>query len=999
MTVFCVEVLPKTTKRSPFSDSVLVARLHEAGLSGVERAHGARLFFLEGEFDRRAVERVAHDLLTDRVTESVTILSGDERHQPDPSAVEFEIHLRPGVMDPVAESTLAELRAAGLPVESVRTAWRYVLYGHLTQAETLDVARRALANDCIETVVPGTAGVQPAPKPPVFKFELRSVPLLALDDAGLEQLSRTGHLFLSLAEMRAIQRHFRAVGRNPTDLELETLAQTWSEHCVHKTLKSAMVYRGAPMPDPADSAAASRPTTVELRYGNLLKDTIVRATDELRAERRGPDCLSVFKDNAGVIVFDDHFGIAFKVETHNHPSAIEPYGGAATGVGGCIRDVLGCGLGARPIANTDVFCVAPSDWPAERLPKGVLHPRRVLRGVVKGVADYGNRMGIPTVNGAVYFDPRYLGNPLVYCGCVGLIPRDKIDKAARPGDRIVLIGGRTGRDGIHGATFSSAELTDAHADEFSHAVQIGNAITEKRILDALLQARDDNAGCLYHAVTDCGAGGLSSAVGEMGAQVGATVDLEEVPLKYAGLRYDEIWISEAQERMVLAVPPGNLARLLEIMRAEEVEATVIGAFGTYADDDAASQAPRLLVRYEGHVVGDLDMHFLHHGLPMSAREAVWQPYVNAGSDDTRATPPRDPLTNLLRQLSRPNAAAKEWIIRQYDHEVQGGSVVKPLTGPGQGPSDAAVLRPRLDSYRGVAVGCGLAPHLSDVDPYWMAAASIDEALRNVVCVGGDPRQTALLDNFCWGRTDDPAQLGALVRACQACYDVAKAYGLPFISGKDSLNNEFALDEADVKSLLATLRELSDRDDPDADHLCRILPSIGARIRRQRRLTIPGTLLISALSIVPDVRRCVTPDLKAPGDALLLIGGLDPIGYSLSTAARVHLAVADAISAGWVAACHDSSDGGWLAAIAEMALAAGRGANVLEGALTAAPPFAERAAGYVVEVRDLGVAREHFAARNVPWSAVGSVSADDTSALGDRSVRVAALRGAWASQAR
>ena len=277
----------------------------------------------------------------------------------------------------------------------------------------------------------------------------------------------------------------------------------------------------------------------------------------MRAAGRGPQCLSVFQDNAGVIVFDDEFGIAFKAETHNHPSAIEPYGGAATGIGGVIRDVICCGLGAKPIASTDVFCVAPSDWPHDCLPKGVLHPRRVLRGIARGVADYGNRMGIPTVNGAVYFDPRYLGNPLVYCGSVGLIPRDRVEKATRPGDRIVLIGGRTGRDGIHGATFSSAELTDTHADEFSHAVQIGNAITEKRFLDALLQARDAAGGCLYTAVTDCGTGGLSSAVGEMAVETGAVVELDTVPLKYAGCgttrfrsaRRRSAWSSRCRQRI------------------------------------------------------------------------------------------------------------------------------------------------------------------------------------------------------------------------------------------------------------------------------------------------------------------------------------------------------------------------------------------------------------------------------------------------------------------
>ncbi|MEW6249447.1 MAG: phosphoribosylformylglycinamidine synthase subunit PurS, partial [Planctomycetota bacterium] len=618
MSIFQIEV----RDRAPLAagNEQLVRELRDAGLPGLEAIGVSRLFILEGDLIRSEAERVACDLLVDPVTEAAVVIGvGEPLHAEARNTVTLEVHPRPGVMDPVAESTLAELRAENLPVESVRTGRRYALYGRVDQAAALATAGRVLANDCIEQIVIGSAGLNAAPRPPVYTFSLRHVPIRELDDRALERLSREAHLFLSLPEMRTIQRHYETLGREPTDLEVETLAQTWSEHCVHKTLRSAVVYRGAPLP-PTDEAPAPGPQPDVRRFRNLLKDTIARATEELVAAGRGPQCLSVFQDNAGVIAFDERFGLAFKVETHNHPSAIEPYGGAATGIGGVIRDVIGCGLGAKPIANTDVFCVAPSDWPYDRLPQGVLHPGRVLRGVVRGVADYGNRMGIPTVNGAVYFDPRYLGNVLVYAGCLGLIPRDKINKAARPGDHILLIGGRTGRDGIHGATFSSAELTDTHADEFSHAVQIGNAITEKRFLDAVLQARDAAEGCLYTAITDCGAGGLSSAVGEMAAEIGAEVDLDRVPLKYAGLKYDEIWISEAQERMVLAVPPEHLARILALMRAEEVEATVIGTFGHTGPRGAAS----LVLRFAGHVVGELDMEFLHHGLPRLEREAAWE---------------------------------------------------------------------------------------------------------------------------------------------------------------------------------------------------------------------------------------------------------------------------------------------------------------------------------------------------------------------------------------
>ena len=986
MPIFRIETCPHAGDPSrPAGDAGLVARLREADLESVESVFPSRLFFLEGALTRPDAESIARSLLADPLTESWRVVGAGEPIPAPDAGIAFEVHLRPGVMDPVAESTLAELRAEGRDVDTVRTARRYVVSGGAGEQALRATVGRVLANDCIERVVFGAAPVEPAPRPPVTGFKLRHVPIRDLDDAGLEQLARGGHLFLALDEMRAIQAHFRALQRDATDLELETLAQTWSEHCVHKTFKSAIVYRGAPMPATRGEPVAAEP--VEIRYSNLLKDTIARATGELAGRGRGPECLSVFEDNAGIIAFDEQFGIAFKVETHNHPSAIEPYGGAATGAGGCIRDIIGCGLAARPIANTDVFCVAPPDWPNDRLPKGVLHPRRVLRGVVRGVADYGNRMGIPTVNGAIHFDPRYLGNPLVFCGCVGLIPRNRIDKAARACDLILLIGGRTGRDGIHGATFSSAELTDTHADEFSHAVQIGNAITEKRFLDAVLRARDAEGGCLFSAITDCGAGGLSSAVGEMAERVGARVELETVPLKYAGLRYDEIWISEAQERMVLAVPPENLDAVLEIMREEEVDASVIGEFGSPGADAV------LVVHYEGHAVGELDMRFLHGGLPKRERVAEWTPGEAAAPERAADGPPLERLRELLRS---PTVAAKTWVIRQYDHEVQGGSVIKPLCGPGNGPSDGAVLRPRLDSSRGVAVACGLAPQLSDRDPYWMAIAAIDEALRNVVCVGGDPRRTAILDNFCWGRVDDPRQLGALVRACQACYDGAVAYELPFISGKDSLNNEFALDAGDVDVLVETLRSsgadggLSPFGTPEA------IQAVEARLRETRRLSIPGTLLISALSLIDDAARCVSADLKRTGDSLRLIGALPLVDFSLEAARAVHHAVADAIQRGMIAACHDVSEGGWLVAVAEMAIGGDRGVEITADLGAEPRPFEPRSAAYVVETSDAGALESLLASRGVDHVNLGTVRPHRELHVDGRTTSITEIRRAWTS---
>ncbi|MCG8408691.1 MAG: phosphoribosylformylglycinamidine synthase subunit PurS [Phycisphaerales bacterium] len=939
-------VSPKSDHSDPKGQQV-GQLLADFGITSVNSVRSSRLFLMDlDNSNTEVVRRIADELLTDPVVETCTATQKGESVADPEDALPIEVHYKPGVMDNVAHSTKLALADLGIDVTSVRTARRYVLHP-VPNEEDLAKIPRLLGNACIEEVVIGTKPIEPPPQPPAYEFKLRHIPIRNLDESGLTQLSREGHLFLSSEEMQAIQRHFQDAGRDPTDLELETLAQTWSEHCVHKTLKSAITYRGAPFP--GREAENERDETT-VHYDNLLSDTIARATDELTQEDRGPTCLSVFTDNAGVIAFDDQYGVAFKVETHNHPSAIEPYGGSTTGVGGVIRDVLGCGLGAKPIANTDVFCVAPPDWPVNGVPKGALHPKTVLKGVVAGVRDYGNRMGIPTVNGAVHFDPRYLGNPLVYCGCVGLIPRDRIEKDAQPGHAIVLVGGRTGRDGIHGATFSSAELTDTHEDEFAHAVQIGNAIEEKKVLDVILQARDYVDGenmanetmnsdtprhrCLFSAITDCGAGGLSSAVGEMGEKTGAEVNLEQVPLKYSGLRYDEIWISEAQERMVLAVPPENVEALLGLAESEDVEATVIGHF---------TDTGRLIVQYDGTVVGDLDMKFLHDGLPKTTKTAEWWPNTEQTATES---PNGDNIDALKQRLSHPTTASKHWIVHQYDHEVQAGSVVKPLSGKYGGPSDAAVVRPRLDSNRGIALGCGLAPQLSDVDPYWMTIAAIDEAVRNIVCVGGDPRQTAILDNFCWPASDDPQALGALVRSCQACYDAAKAYGLPFISGKDSLNNVFAMNETDA----AQLQNVLERHYPEAARHV-----VAQQLRHPNKLSIPYTLLISAMALVEDVNRCISsvPQVTDEEEFLYYVGvesdRWDDV--NLSSLARFHATVADLIRTGVILAAHDCSHGGVAATVAEMAFDDCFHALYLipkKGPL--ADPFVEPPSGYVVQAK-------------------------------------------------
>ncbi len=874
--------------------------ISELGLGTEVPVSFARSFLVQGDFMREEALKLAKTLLCDAVTEqSVVAIAGQEvLNQPprDECFTLVNVLPKPGVMDPVAASTAGAARDAGFDVEAVRTMRKYWL-GELPQTDLDAICRRALSNDAIEQVVAGPLEMDQLDVGSVTEFELVTVPIRELDDEGLTALSRDGQLYLTLVEMQTIRDQFIALDRDPTDIELESLAQTWSEHCSHKTLAGRIHYRG-PAVDGSEEVD-------ERHYDNMLKETIFEATQTIRRTLGEKDwCVSVFKDNAGVVTFDEEFHACFKVETHNHPSALEPYGGANTGIGGVIRDPMGTGMGAKPICNTDIFCFAPPDTPAESLPPGVLHPRRVIKGVVSGVRDYGNRMGIPTVNGAVYFDPRYLGNPLVYCGNAGLIPVGMEEKEVKPNDLIVAVGGRTGRDGIHGATFSSAELTSESESLSGGAVQIGNAITEKMVLDVLIQARDRG---LYNAVTDCGAGGFSSAVGEMGEELGAEVWLEKAPLKYEGLTYTEIWISEAQERMVLAVPREKWDELRSLCESEGVEAAILGQF---------APTGRLQLTYHGKVVGDLSMEFLHDGRPPVIRDAVFEP-VEESEIELPSLNQQDCNDALLGILGSWNVASKHWIIRQYDHEVQGGSAVKPLVGAeNDGPGDAAVVRPRVDQRRGLVLSCGMNPHYGDFDTYHMATSAIDEAVRNAVAVGADPEKIAVLDNFCWGYTDRAETLGSLVRAAIACQDLAVALGTPFISGKDSLNNEFSFDDASGE---------------------------------RQTISIPPSLLISAMGQIEDISSAVTMDAKAPGNVLFQVGETKNelggshlslhLGLSGGHVPRVDpqrakitfQKIHEVIKAGLVRSCHDLSEGGLAAAASEMAIAGRLGLDIdLEG---------------------------------------------------------------------
>jgi phosphoribosylformylglycinamidine synthase II len=698
------------------------------------------------------------------------------------------------------------------------------------------------------------------------------IKLLGLSEKELLVLSKKMLLSLNEREMKAIQKHYEGLKRNPSQIELECLAQTWSEHCKHKVFNGEIEY-----------TENGKVRVIK----NLFKNTIRKATEEVGKKKEG-FLVSVFSDNAGIIKFNDSHGVAFKVETHNHPSALDPYGGANTGVGGVVRDILGCGLGAKPVACTDVFCFA--DPRTKNVPKGILHPKRIFKGVRAGVKDYGNRLGIPTVNGSIFFHENYLGNPLVFCGTVGVIPLGMEKKSAKKGDKIVVIGGRTGRDGVHGATFSSAELDE---DSDVAAVQIGNAIEEKKVLDVLLQARDKG---LYNSVTDCGAGGFSSAVGEMGKELGAKVYLDRVLLKQDGLLPWEIFLSESQERMVLSVPEKNLEEFLGLCSFEDVEVFVLGEF---------SGSKKLEIFHGKELVGELCMNFLHEGVPVFEGKAVWEPVKE---EIVFFEEPPNYESVLFSLLAHPNIASKEKTVRLYDHEVQGGTIGKPFVGvENDGPADGAVVKPFFEEKEGIVISNGLNPFFGEIDSYWMACCAIDEAIRNALAVGADFERIALLDNFCLGNPTDPQKLGELVRAANGCRDSAIAFQTPFISGKDSFYNEFQLESGTI--------------------------------------SVPSTLLISAIGVLSDAEKKVSMDFKKSGNLVYIVGEtFNELGAShyfkvinqaggfvprvrFEKAKKIFERISGATKKGLCRAVHDLSEGGLAVALSEMAFASSFGVEI------------------------------------------------------------------------
>jgi len=889
----------------------------------------------------------------------------------------IEVGFKPGVTDNVgatAKRACEDILETSL--NGVYFSRQYLLEGNITKEDAEKIAGGLLANGLIERweIIKSkdhTKGKNVhLPLPVVRGKHIPSVAWIDLNvsDKKLKELSNQKLLALNIAEMKAIQGYFndekvakereRFDLKLPTDVEIEVLAQTWSEHCKHKIFNSQITYS-----DEKES----------LVINSLFNTYIKRATKEINK----PWLVSVFTDNAGVIKFNDDYNLVMKVETHNTPSALDPYGGAITGIVGVNRDPLGTGIGARLIFNTDVFCFASPFYDKE-MPPRLLHPKRIFEGVRRGVEHGGNKSGIPTVNGCIVFDERYLGKPLVYCGTGGIMPsmingKPSHLKEINNGDLIVMTGGRIGKDGIHGATFSSLVLDE---DSPVTAVQIGDPITQKKMVDFLLEARDRG---LYNSITDDGAGGLSSSVGEM-AQLsgGCLIELEKCPLKYSGLDPWEILLSESQERMTLAVSPGKIDEFLTLARTRDVEATVIGTF---------TDSGKFHVKYSDKNVAYMDMEFLHNGLPEMKLNARWvkrrfeEPVI--GIVDLAMT-----LKTLLCRL---NICSKEYVIRQYVDEGQAGSVIKPLTG--DGPSDAAVVRPLLDSMEGVVVANGICPRYGDIDTYHMTACAIDESVRNHIAVGGSFDQLAGLDNFCWcdpekseKTPDGEYKLAQLVRANMALYDYTKAYDVPCISGKDSMKNDY---------------------------------QIGGR-----KISIPPTVLFSTIGKIDDVRKAVSMDAKRPDDRVYVLGmtkdelgaseyyaslgfiGNDVPRVNAQSARKLYIALEKAICEGVVASCHDCSDGGLGVALAESAFSGGLGMTIK---LTKVPVenvrrsdtilFSESQSRFVVTVAPENVMRFEALMKGNVFADVGAVTAqqDFTVMDGEKVVLCAGideLKDAW-----
>lgn len=870
-----------------------------------------KVFRLEGITEKEAL-LITKNVLFESIDQ---VMSFDKALITDVDKI-LEIAYKPGVMNPEAASILKAAKDLKINLKAADSSWEYAFYGKLSEKDLSLIIKRLLLNETIEQIV------KTPPKTLIISGKAQKtkiIPIRKLSEKDLMDLSKKD-LFLNLEEMKVIQNYFKKINRDPTDFEVEVIAQTWSEHCGHKTFKAKLIIDG------------------------VEKEPLIKRIKSTVSNNKSL-VVSSFVDNSGVIDFYEGYALCAKVETHNSPSAIEPYGGAMTGAGGVFRDVLGTGQGAKVISATDVFCFAPWDLAEKDLPPGCLKPDFLFRKVVFGIRDYGNRVGIPTNNGSVHFHADFKAKPTVAAGAYGLIPKSKaIKKSPNKGDLILTIGGRTGRDGIHGATFSSGEMTQKTFETASSAVQIGNAIEEKRLIDTVLAMRDQN---LIQSITDCGAGGYSSAIGEMGESVGAKVYLEKIPLKYSGLAPWEIFLSESQERMIVAVNRKNLKKVVVTCKLYNLEMAVIGEF---------TGDKKLKAFFKEEKVCDLQMEFIHNGLPQRTMIGTT---TRRNAKNHLPIKPKDLSVPWKKILSHGNVASKESFVRMYDHNVQGTNALHPFSGKNyDGPNDGAVVKPLYGKPYGMVVSHGLNPVLNKLDPYWGSIWAITEAVSNFVAIGGNIKDAALIDNFIWPFPDEES-LADLDKSVDACLEMAKLLSMPFISGKDSLSSTYRYPDGKI-------------------------------------LKIPPVLLISVFGKVPNVTKTVSSDFKKSNSVIVLLGNPDLENFGGSTyfditnsqfnnPPRVDLknlktvlnSLTKAISKGVVMASHDISEGGIAAALSEMSFGGNVGAKIDLNKIASVREdfifFSETAGTFLVEVKDEKTARDNF--NGVPYHILGKTLND------------------------
>ncbi len=860
-----------------------------------------KVYRLEG-VSLKDAKILAEKLLSESITQTYTINSQIS------SGTILEIAYKPGVMNPEITSIQKSAEDLRIKLLAADSSWEYIFSNKNKKQALEEVNKLKLYNPLIEYIV------EEEPKTLIIEGKVGStkkITLRNMSDKEMVDLSKDT-LFLNMDEMKAIKKYFQKIGRDPKDAELETLAQTWSEHSGHKTFKS------------------------ELLVDGIKKDPLIKRIQN-EALKHKKNIVSAFVDNSGAMDFYDGWAICGKVETHNSPSAIEPYGGAMTGSGGVFRDIAATGQGAKNIASTDIFCFAPIDLPKSELPAGCLPPDYLLKRVVAGVRDYGNRIGIPTNNGSVHFHKDFRAKPSVIVGAYGILPKKYAKKGIpKEGDLVICVGGKTGRDGIHGATFSSGEMTERTISVNSTAVQIGNAIEEKRTLDALLEARDRD---LIRMVQDVGGGGFSSAIGEIGENLGVKVDMKNVPLKYHGLAPWEIWVSESQERMIVVIDPKNLREFSKVCKKNNAEYSVLGEF---------DGSKKLKVTFGDQTICDLEMQFLHHGLPKStliANKPKSHPERAERVEGSTQKNEKQWIESLEKVLAHGNVCSKEQIIRPYDHSVQGTNDLQPYSGVNlDGPNDSPVLRPFLDKKYGVIISHGLNPILNMTDPYWGSLWVGVEALSNFVAVGGDYKEASLINNYIWPFPDSES-LWSLDKSVDGVVDLMKAFKIPVISGKDSLSSTYLGEGKIIKS--------------------------------------PPTLCISVFGKIPDASKTCSADFKKPGSTICLIGKLDPslggsVYYQVNNTEGIDVPKVDlknlpsifetiheATIFGKVLAVHDVSEGGVISAIFEMCVGGSMGAKV---SLSKEEIFNETAGCFIIEVENEKEAKEIF--KKIPFKILG-----------------------------